>query len=68
MCQSEIKNVFDLLHVSGYFSHGNGFTPVWLVGTEKKPLFLMPLKTVLVFYPDILKKRKTRLKKKHLED
>lgn len=67
MCQSEIKNVFDLLHVSGYFSHGNGFTPVWLVGTEKT-LFLMPLKTVLVFYPDILKKRKTRLKKKHLED
>lgn len=24
----------------------------------------MPLKTVLVFYPDILKKRKTRFKKK----
>lgn len=38
MCQSEINNVFDLLHVSGYFSHGNGFTRVWLVGTEKNPL------------------------------
>lgn len=68
MCQSEIKNVFDLLHVSGNFSHVEMVLLLFDLSVQKKTLFLMPLKTVLVFYPDILKKRKTRLKKKHLED
>lgn len=52
---SELKNSFDFLHVSGFIFHGNGFTPVWHVGTENT--LLMPLKTVLLLYRDKLEKK-----------